>query len=131
MVSRINYWVPLSHIVMTHCLYLMALCGLRVGWTSFIVGTSGFSVWVVVNVFCTCKPLGGAGVFCLVPKVTSFHHSSSEFACFNNGHNTIGVFHAARVTGFSSNNREDPVYLYFFFSEHCAACFLPLGHLSA
>lgn len=69
----------ISHIVMTHCLYLMALCGLRVGWTSFIVGTSGFSVLVVVNVFCTCKPLGGAGVFCLVPKVTSFHPSSSEF----------------------------------------------------
>lgn len=68
---------------MTHHFFLVALHGLGLGGPdSLLVGTSGFpSAFRVVNLFCRCMPLGGAGAVHLVPEVISFHPSLSPEFC--------------------------------------------------
>jgi len=60
----------------THChLLLGVLHDLRLSEPGLLpVATSDSpSALMVVNLFCSCKVLGGAGVFTLPPEVTSFH----------------------------------------------------------
>lgn len=74
--------VPSSRVLLiatTHHFLLVALYGLQLGERGpLAVGISGSSsILRAVNLFCSCKFLGGAGVFLLVLEVIDFHPSPS------------------------------------------------------
>lgn len=88
MMGQVKRWVPLSpaarsHLfAWTHHFFQVVLHGLGSGGPNpLLEGISGSSSALrVVNVFCSCKPLHGAGVSLLVPEVTNFRPSHSPAA---------------------------------------------------
>lgn len=59
-----------------------------------------FSPVSVVNLFCTCKPLGGAASFLLVLEVTSFYHSPEVVLSLKLDVDTACFSAAVRVHGY-------------------------------
>lgn len=78
MIGQVGASVPCrkeSPITITHTFFLEIVHGLGSGGQYLLLkGTSGSSLTSVVNLFCSYKPLGEAGV---VPEVTRFHPSPS------------------------------------------------------
>jgi len=62
-------------IIIAHCFFLMVLHGLVSDGTDPLLGGTcdSSSTSRMVNLFCSCKLLGGAGALLLVPAVIRFH----------------------------------------------------------
>lgn len=119
--SHLFTWTHHSFQVVLHCLHQV---------DQILESISGFSSALrMINILCSCKPLGGAGAFLWLPEVSSFHPFWSPAVAFILilGVDTACFSSAVGAWGSSSCciSEKTPISLPFHPLWYCTACSIP------